>query len=60
MCLSFKNQSIVWDSKSMDWSLYDMNFRLERVNRSVPVRVLHKETIPSVFYVVSNFSTAFL
>ena len=44
----------------MDWSLYDMNFRLERVNRSVPVRVLHKETIPSVFYVVSNFSTAFL
>ena len=31
--LSYRNQSIDFRSKSMDWFLYDVGLRLERVNR---------------------------
>ena len=32
--LSYRNQSIVLGSKSMDWFLYDNGLRLERVNNN--------------------------
>ena len=32
MILSYRNQSIDLQCKSMDWSLYDTDFRNERVN----------------------------
>ena len=40
--LSYRNQSIDFGSKPMDWLLYDNGLRLERVNNSNVIKPYHK------------------
>ena len=43
--LSYTNQSIDLQSKSMDWFIYDNGLRHERVNETWPIRYMAEGTI---------------
>ena len=43
--LSYRNQSIVLQSKSIEWFLYDADFRHEKVKRDILGQQLHKKQV---------------